>query len=55
MRICPLPVCLCLLSGIYKYWLDLPKKIRMGRGPTSIPINFESDLDHNLDAKKKKK
>ena len=47
------PVCLLIsvLAGLSKYyWLDLPEKNqKMGLGPTYIPLNFESDLDHPLD------
>ena len=33
-------------------WNFLKKNEKMGFGPTSIPLNFESDLDHHLNTKK---
>ena len=47
---------ICLLAGLCKcYWLDLhDQNEKMGLGPTLMPLNFESDLGHCLDAKKVK-
>ena len=50
-----LSVCLsvCLLTILPKYyWLKLYEKSqKMYLGPTQIPINVETELDHLLDSK----
>ena len=48
-----------LLAGLCKYyWLELhdkkKKKQKMGLGPSQVPLNLETDLDHSLDTKMKK-
>ena len=42
-----------MLAGLHKcYWLDLPEKKIKSLAPTSIILNFESDLDDCLDTGK---
>ena len=56
MTVC-LSVCLfvcCVFAGLHKYYfLDLLEKLQDGLSLTKIPFNFERDLDHHVDTKKK--
>ena len=49
LSVCPF---LCLLRLLKYDWLDVHENNKVNLDPILIPLNFESDPDHSLDAKK---